>query len=190
MLETRSHTLSIRTRSGVSPGGKGPPRRVDLVLIEYPADPINPEKVYDEQQLPVPHIVLNIEPDEYGDGDTDRVSSSCRDFLCALEKFLALSHRPPDVALSHKFDPDPGKPAAEMVTYCPVAPTTSFRLTPREQQILEHVLAGHPNKQTAHRLNISQRTVEHHRAAVMLKMGARSVADLVRIVAMREGVRQ
>jgi DNA-binding CsgD family transcriptional regulator len=188
MLETRSHTLSIRTRSGVSPGSKAAPRRVDLVLIEYPAGSVDPEKVYDELQLPVPRIVLNIERDE--DGDTDQVSSSCRDFLCALEKFLALTHQPPDVALPREFDGDPNKTAAEMVTYRPVALATSFRLTPREQQILEHVLAGHPNKQTAHRLNISQRTVEHHRAAVMLKMGARSVADLVRIVAMREGVRQ
>jgi DNA-binding CsgD family transcriptional regulator len=188
MLETRSHTLSIRTRSGISPGGKGPSRRVDLVLIEYPEGSADSEKVYDELQLPVPHIVLNIERDE--DGDTDRVSSSCRDFLRALEKFLALTHQPPDVALPYQFDSDPNKTAAEMVTYSPVAPAASFRLTPREQQILEHVLAGHPNKQTAHRLNISQRTVEHHRAAIMLKMGARSAADLVRIVAMREGVRQ
>jgi len=158
------------------------------VLIEYPAGSADSEKVYDELQLPVPHIVLNIERDE--DRDTDRVSSSCRDFLCALEKFLALTHQQPDVSLHQEFDGGASKTAAEMVTYRPVASATSLRLTPREQQILEHVLAGHPNKQTAHRLNISQRTVEHHRAAVMLKMGARSVADLVRIVATREGVRQ
>jgi DNA-binding CsgD family transcriptional regulator len=189
MLDTRSHTLSIRTRPGPQ-DGKGPPRRVDLVLIEYPAGTVDPEKVYDDLQLPVPRVVLNIERDEDVDGDTDRVSSSCRDFLCALEKFLALTGEAPNSAMPHEFDGDPNKAAAEMVSYSPVAPAKSFRLTRREQQILEHVLAGHPNKQTAHRLNISQRTVEHHRAAVMLKMGARSVADLVRIVAMREGVRQ
>jgi DNA-binding CsgD family transcriptional regulator len=160
------------------------------VLIEYPTGPVDPKKVHDELQLPAPHIVLNIERDEDGDGGTDQVSSSCRDFLRALEKFLALTHQPPEVALPYEFNGDPNKTAGEMVTYSPVALATSFRLTPREQEILEHVLAGHPNKQTAHRLNISQRTVEHHRAAVMLKMGARSVADLVRIVAMREGLRQ
>jgi DNA-binding CsgD family transcriptional regulator len=160
------------------------------VLIEYPAGPVDPEKVHDELQLPAPHIVLNIERDEDGDGGTDRVSSSCRDFLRALEKFLALTHQSPEVALPYEFNGDPNKTAAEVVTYSPADLATSFRLTPREQEILEHVLAGHPNKQTAHRLNISQRTVEHHRAAVMLKMGARSVADLVRIVAMREDMRQ
>lgn len=190
MLETRSHTLSIRTQSGVSGGGKAAARRVDLVLIEYPAGAIDSEKMYEELRLPAPRVVLNIEPDEDGNGRAGRMSSSCRDFLCALEKFLAQTDQSPDVGLPDEFDGDPNKAAAEMLTDCPVQLAASFRLTPREQQILEHVLAGHPNKQTAHRLNISQRTVEHHRAAVMLKMGARSIADLVRIVAQREGVRQ
>jgi DNA-binding CsgD family transcriptional regulator len=182
--------LSIRTLSGASGDGNAAARRIDLVLIEYPAGPIDPEKVYDELQLPARRLVLNIKVDEDADRGAGRISSSCRDFLCALEKFLTLTHQSPDVALSHQFDGEPNKVAAETVTYSPVALATSFRLTPREQQILEHVLAGHPNKRTAHKLNISQRTVEHHRAAVMLKMGARSIADLVRIVSQQERVRQ
>jgi len=54
------------------------------------------------------------------------------------------------------------------------------RLTPREREILCMVTAGHANKEIAARLKISQRTVENHRARVMHKMEARSLADLVR----------
>ena len=55
-------------------------------------------------------------------------------------------------------------------------------LTPREKQVLDYVVGGKPNKVIAHELNISQRTVENHRANVLHKMGARNTADLVRMV--------
>ena len=55
-------------------------------------------------------------------------------------------------------------------------------LTPRERQVLDYVVEGKPNKVIAHELNISQRTVENHRANVLHKMGARNTADLVRMV--------
>jgi len=54
-------------------------------------------------------------------------------------------------------------------------------LTPRQRQIMDLVLAGHPNKSIAADLGISQRTVESHRAAVMTKTGAKSLAELVRL---------
>lgn len=54
-------------------------------------------------------------------------------------------------------------------------------LTKRQQQIMTLVLAGHPSKNIAADLGISQRTVEHHRAAIMRRTGARSIPALARI---------
>ena len=54
-------------------------------------------------------------------------------------------------------------------------------LTQRERQIMEMILAGHPNKNIAADLNISQRTVENHRAAVMKKTGSKSLPALARL---------
>jgi two-component system response regulator FixJ len=53
-------------------------------------------------------------------------------------------------------------------------------LTPREREVLNLLVDGHPNKVVAHRLGISPRTVEVHRERVMDKMRACTVADLVR----------
>ena len=54
-------------------------------------------------------------------------------------------------------------------------------LTPRERDVLGHLVEGNPNKVIAHRLKISPRTVENHRARLMVKMQADSVAELVRM---------
>jgi FixJ family two-component response regulator len=54
-------------------------------------------------------------------------------------------------------------------------------LTPREREILDLVTSGKANKVMAADLGLSQRTVEIHRAHVMEKMGASSLAQLVRM---------
>jgi FixJ family two-component response regulator len=53
-------------------------------------------------------------------------------------------------------------------------------LTSREREVMDFVVAGLLNKQIASELNLSEITVKIHRGQVMKKMGARSVADLVR----------
>lgn len=57
-------------------------------------------------------------------------------------------------------------------------------LSPRERQVLDKVIAGKPNKIIASDLNISNKTVEAHRARVMEKMQARSLAELLRHIAL------
>jgi len=55
-------------------------------------------------------------------------------------------------------------------------------LTPREREVLELVTSGKPNKVMAGDLGVSQRTIEIHRSRVMEKMGASSLAQLVRMM--------
>jgi FixJ family two-component response regulator len=54
-------------------------------------------------------------------------------------------------------------------------------LSPREREVMQLVVEGRPNKVVATRLGLSTRTVEVHRAKVMDKMQARSLAELVRM---------
>jgi two-component system CheB/CheR fusion protein len=61
------------------------------------------------------------------------------------------------------------------------AAKTVAELTSRQRQIMELVLAGHPSKNIAADLGISQRTVENHRASIMKKTGSKSLPALARI---------
>jgi FixJ family two-component response regulator len=54
-------------------------------------------------------------------------------------------------------------------------------LTPREREVLEHVVSGRLNKQIAGDLGITEATVKMHRARVMAKMKVQSVAELARL---------
>src|SRR3990167_4754758 len=62
-------------------------------------------------------------------------------------------------------------------------------LSPREVQVLRGIVAGKPNKVISSELKISLKTVEAHRAAVMKKMSARSVPELVKLVLTHQGVK-
>ena len=55
------------------------------------------------------------------------------------------------------------------------------RLTQREREVLECLVAGDANKVVAHKLGISPRTVEIHRGRLMEKTEAKSLAELVRL---------
>jgi FixJ family two-component response regulator len=54
-------------------------------------------------------------------------------------------------------------------------------LTPREREVLAHVVTGRPNKQIAAELKLSEMTVKIHRSQMMRKMRAKSLVDLVRM---------
>ena len=55
-------------------------------------------------------------------------------------------------------------------------------LTPREREVLDHVVTGQLNKQIAGDLGTVEHTIKIHRARVMAKLRVKSVADLVRLV--------
>lgn len=56
-------------------------------------------------------------------------------------------------------------------------------LTPRERRLMEAVIAGKPNKQISHEMDVSHRTVDRLRAAVLKKMGADSAIKVASMVA-------
>ncbi|HEX6960338.1 MAG TPA: response regulator FixJ [Lacipirellula sp.] len=64
--------------------------------------------------------------------------------------------------------------------------TRVAQLTPREREVMDLVVAGHPNKVIADRLGIAVRTVEIHRARVMDKTGARNLSELIRMAILLE----
>ena len=93
--------------------------------------------------------------------------------LCAVRKALEQSRRMN--AVSHLKE---------------VAVDHLANLTPRQNEIMNLVLAGQPSKNIAADLGISQRTVENHRASIMHKTGATSLPALARLVIAASHYRQ
>ena len=77
--------------------------------------------------------------------------------------------------------------AARMSVWRETAARQISALTPRQLQIMNLVLAGHPSKNIAADLGISQRTVENHRASIMRKMSLKSLPALARLALAAEG---
>ena len=94
--------------------------------------------------------------------------------------FLAKPFREQDMldAVSNALTRDGERLAADRSTAALRAAYAS--LTPREREVMGFVITGMLNKQIASAMNLSEITVKIHRGQVMKKMGARSVADLVR----------
>ncbi len=97
----------------------------------------------------------------------------------ALEEALAAAFRQGD-ADAGDVQPPEGEPPPDAAPD-PELAARRDALTPREREVMDLVVEGHPNKVVAYRLGISPKTVELHRSRVMAKMQARSLTQLVRM---------
>ncbi len=78
--------------------------------------------------------------------------------------------------------------ATRFSTWRETAATQIAALTSRQREIMDLVLAGHPSKNIAADLGISQRTVESHRASIMRRTGLKSLPALARLALAAAGV--
>ena len=92
------------------------------------------------------------------------------ELLASIERALDLAH-------------DSGK----LMEWRATAAAHLTGLTPRQQDVMERVFAGHPSKNIAADLGISQRTVENHRAAIMKRTGSKSLPALARLAFLASG---
>ena len=89
--------------------------------------------------------------------------------------------RPPRLLASIERALEQSRDSSKLLAARETAADHIAALTPRQRQIMELVLAGHPSKNIAADLAISQRTVGDHRAAIMKKTGTKSLPALARL---------
>lgn len=134
-------------------------------------DGLQLQEELNRRKVPVPVVVVT------GHGDVPlavrAMKAGAIDFLekpFDEELLLAAVRRAKTAAEQSRSEAQAGEQAARLIE----------ELTPRERDVLKHLLAGRPNKVIAYELSISPRTVEIHRAHVMDKMQAKSLSDLIR----------
>jgi len=90
-----------------------------------------------------------------------------------------IGHR--ELLISVKDALEQSRNSSDLLATQETAASAIAGLTPRQRQIMELVLAGHPSKNISADLGISQRTVENHRASIMEKTGSKSLPALARL---------
>jgi FixJ family two-component response regulator len=116
-----------------------------------------------------------------GHGD---IAMTVRAMKAGAVEFLSKPFRDQDLldAVKAALEKDEAKRKRQMTS---AAVRSLFEsLTPREQEVIKWVTAGLMNKQVAAEMGVSEITVKVHRGNVMRKMGAKSLADLVRMADM------
>jgi DNA-binding CsgD family transcriptional regulator len=108
--------------------------------------------------------------------------------LAAIDRYvrkagIGAPHRAESTALALPVSATPALVDPDLTERGSLDPGAPFLsgLTARQAQVLHLVLAEHPSKNIAADLNISQRTVENHRAAIMRRTGATSLPALARM---------
>ena len=113
-----------------------------------------------------------------GHGD---VAMAVRSMKAGALDFLEKPVRAPELLASVAHALDHSRGADVQAARHADAAATIAGLTPRQLDVMRMVLSGHPSKNIAADLGISQRTVENHRASIMRKTGARSLPALARL---------
>jgi two-component system CheB/CheR fusion protein len=113
-----------------------------------------------------------------GHGD---VAMAVRAMKAGALDFIEKPVRAPELLASVAHALEHGRDAGAQSARHAEAAASIGSLTPRQFDVMGMVLAGHPSKNIAADLGISQRTVENHRASIMRKTGARSLPALARL---------
>ena len=114
-------------------------------------------------------------------GNSD-VAMAVRAMKAGASDFLEKPVKPGDILASIRRALERSHDDDEIIAWRATATAHLAQLTPRQRQIMHLVLEGHPSKNIAADLAISQRTVESHRAAIMKKTGTTSLPALARLV--------
>jgi two-component system, chemotaxis family, CheB/CheR fusion protein len=114
-----------------------------------------------------------------GDGDVHMAVQAMR---AGAADFIAKPIGREELLTSIERALDQTRDSAKLSAWRETAAARLAALTPRQRQIMDLVLAGHPSKNIAADLRVSQRTIENHRAAIMKKTGSKSLPALIRLV--------
>ncbi len=82
---------------------------------------------------------------------------------------------------------EPSQDSSKLQEWRESAATHLVGLTPRQREVMERVLAGHPSKNIAADLGISQGAAENHRASIMKRTGSKSLPALARLALVAAG---
>jgi two-component system CheB/CheR fusion protein len=118
-----------------------------------------------------------------GDGD---VSIAVQAMKAGASDFIEKPVGRDELAASVARALEQGRDAGKRTAWHQDAANHVAGLTTRQHQIMDMVLAGHPSKNIAADLGISQRTVENHRASIMKKTGSKSLPALARLAVAAE----
>jgi two-component system CheB/CheR fusion protein len=113
-----------------------------------------------------------------GNGD---VSMAVQAMKAGALDFIEKPFHHSDLCASVDRALEQSRDSSESLAWREAAANHIAALTPRQRQIMDMVLAGHPSKNIAADLGISQRTVETHRASIMKKTGVKSLPALARL---------
>jgi two-component system CheB/CheR fusion protein len=134
------------------------------------------KRLKDEGHLP-PAIMIT------GDGD---VSIAVQAMKAGASDFIEKPVGREALAASVARALEQGRDAGKRTAWREDAASHVAGLTTRQRQIMDLVLAGHPSKNIAADLGISQRTVENHRASIMKRTGSKSLPALARLAVAAE----